>query len=377
MNAKFTTNSAVNTPVSGIGAGDSIANVTIAWILIGTDDAGRSDLSVQANLAASANAAVAAGRSISLVAGTNDAAIAALQTTAGTTQSVGALVAGATYVPAILWAEAKSGGGFQSGVWTKGTSVVNAVTTTTTTTTTAAPTTTTTAAPTTTTTAAPTTTTTAAPVPTANFNSAGIIDAGWSVVKTAGATATVAGGELVLVSPAVADAAILRYDTPLDSNRTWKIQARVKTGGSANDVVGLYVYQNTTEPVLSTSLNNAKLGCIFSPANGWILQWLDSNVTPHVYRWKQLTSVWDMTIGWTTTTPVIAANTYYTLEIESTSTQFRLAIYDATGTLLKQTPWQLWSAVTDAGTPYWLFIGDTDTAVSYSGTTTIDWVTIQ
>jgi len=123
MNATFTTNIATNAAVSGIGAGESINKIEIVWIKLGTDDVGREDLTNQTNLANSSAAAISAGRTVTLTTGTNDSAISAFQTAAGTVIDVGTLSSGIAYVPAVRVTENMVGGGTQSGSWTKGDTV--------------------------------------------------------------------------------------------------------------------------------------------------------------------------------------------------------------------------------------------------------------
>jgi hypothetical protein len=103
---KFTTNRSTNTPVSGLGAGDSINKIEICWKLSGTD--------------ADEAAAMAAGRGVTWNSPADDAKIAAFQTTTGQNVDVGSLVLGAAYTPAIRITENKSGGGTQVGAWSQG-----------------------------------------------------------------------------------------------------------------------------------------------------------------------------------------------------------------------------------------------------------------
>ena len=131
----FSTNISSNTPVTGIGTGESINQAALAFVLVGTDDVGHSGLSTQTDLAAAYTSAAAAGRGV-VIPSSNSAAIAALQTTAGYTYAV--TLAAGTYVPIIRWTKNLVGGGTLAGNYIAGASVTVGTTTTTTT---AAPTT--------------------------------------------------------------------------------------------------------------------------------------------------------------------------------------------------------------------------------------------
>lgn len=98
-----TTQMTVVGTVSGLGTGDSISTIRVAYILSGTD--------------ASADAAVTAGRYFDITVGAD---IAAYQGT-GYTKTGLTLTAGATYTPAVRITENMNGGGTQFGSWTNGT----------------------------------------------------------------------------------------------------------------------------------------------------------------------------------------------------------------------------------------------------------------
>lgn len=106
--------------VSGVDSvGDSISRIELAWILVGVDNAGREDFTIQSNIAVSAAAATSAGRGLTWNAGIHDPSITAFQA-AGQTVNSTALDIMAVYIPAVRVTELRTGGALVTGDWSYG-----------------------------------------------------------------------------------------------------------------------------------------------------------------------------------------------------------------------------------------------------------------
>ena len=120
----FSTNISSNTPVAGVnlGAGETINEVQLGWILIGSDDSGLGTAGLstanQTQLQAAYSTATIASRTVIFLSSNATAVIAAIQTTAGYTYAV--TLAAGTYVPIIRWWKNLVGGGLLAGITSRG-----------------------------------------------------------------------------------------------------------------------------------------------------------------------------------------------------------------------------------------------------------------